>query len=530
MEIAIQQNEFIVILVVIAIVSIIISFGCMYVIFRKAKINIFALRKTVSDLEEKIQEFESLILLLIEKKENIKSEIQELVNEEEKISIDVKEKKDQLDSISKELKIKSLEYEKEESEHKDILKKISNEFEELNLKTKELQELKKEASEIEKKISTWEEIRHLIEDDSKKLHTIQSKLDLYSRIDEFSEYGFFQKPDYLFETTERYVIEIERLRDKQKEFIKNKTVIIGPSDESFESGLSFIGKVLDAEKMLIIRAFNIECDLLISKVSQANFERTLQRISSLADSLEKHMADMRYGINNEYVALKMEECKLQYQNMVLKREEAEEQRAIREQIKEEQKARKEYEREMFIAEKDEQMFSTMLERAKKELSTASGEELQKAELRIKQLEMQLAEATSRAERAKSMAEQTKRGHVYIISNIGSFGDNVYKIGLTRRLDPTERVKELGDASVPFSFDIHAMIAADDAPALERALHVAFDNKRVNAVNMRKEFFRVSLEEIRSEIDSITKGQAHFIMTKKADEYYQTKRLQNPASA
>ena len=525
MEIAIQQNEFIVILVAIAIGSIIISFGCMYVIFRKAKINIFALRKTVSGLEEKIQGFESLILSLIEKKENIKSEIQELVNEEEKISKSIKEKKDQLDSISNQLKIKSLEYEKEESEHKDTLKKISNEFEELNLKTKELQELKKEANEIKKKISTWEEIKHLIEDDSKKLHTIQSKLDLYSRVDEFNEYGFFQKPDYLFETTERYAIEIERLRDKQKEFIKNKTVIVGPSDENFESGLSFIGRVLDAEKMLIIKTFNIECDLLISKVSPANFERTLRRISSLADSLEKQMADMRYGINNEYVALKMEECKLQYQNMILKKEEADEQRAIREQIREEQKARKEYEREILIAEKDEHMFLTMLERAKKELSTASGEELQKAELRIKQLEMQLAEAISRAERAKSMAQQTKRGHVYIISNIGSFGDNIFKIGLTRRLDPTERVKELGDASVPFSFDVHAMIASDDAPALERALHIAFDDKRVNSVNPRKEFFRVSLDEIRTKVEEVTGGHANFITTIKAEEYFQTKRLQ-----
>ena len=289
--------------------------------------------------------------------------------------------------------------------------------------------------------------------------------------------------------------------------------------------MSFIGRVLDAEKMLIIKTFNIECDLLISKVSPANFERTLRRISSLADSLEKQMADMRYGINNEYVALKMEECKLQYQNMILKKEEADEQRAIREQIREEQKARKEYEREILIAEKDEHMFLTMLERAKKELSTASGEELQKAELRIKQLEMQLAEAISRAERAKSMAEQTKRGHVYIISNIGSFGDNIFKIGLTRRLDPTERVKELGDASVPFSFDVHAMIASDDAPALERALHIAFDDKRVNSVNPRKEFFRVSLDEIRTKVEEVTGGHANFITTIKAEEYFQTKRLQ-----
>jgi hypothetical protein len=94
-----------------------------------------------------------------------------------------------------------------------------------------------------------------------------------------------------------------------------------------------------------------------------------------------------------------------------------------------------------------------------------------------------------------MAQQTKRGHVYIISNIGSFGENVYKIGMTRRLEPTDRVKELGDASVPFKFDIHAMIYSDEAPRLENELHKAFNNKKVNMLNNRKEFFNVTIDEI-----------------------------------
>ena len=112
---------------------------------------------------------------------------------------------------------------------------------------------------------------------------------------------------------------------------------------------------------------------------------------------------------------------------------------------------------------------------------------------IEELEQKLQNALEDKERAISQAQLTKTGHVYIISNIGSFGENVYKIGLTRRLEPEIRVRELGDASVPFHFDIHAMIFAEDAPSLERKLHEVFHSKRVNLVNTRKEFFKVTLE-------------------------------------
>ena len=150
-------------------------------------------------------------------------------------------------------------------------------------------------------------------------------------------------------------------------------------------------------------------------------------------------------------------------------------------------------------------------------------------MRIQQLEEELAEARAKAQRAISMAQQTKKGYVYVISNIGSFGENVYKIGLTRRLDPRERVRELGDASVPFSFDIHALIASENAPALETALHKAFDRQRVNAVNLRKEFFRVSLDDIRKKAEELTGRKSDFVMTILAEEYYQTKRMQgNPS--
>jgi hypothetical protein len=147
--------------------------------------------------------------------------------------------------------------------------------------------------------------------------------------------------------------------------------------------------------------------------------------------------------------------------------------------------------------------------------------------------LKLKEAEQKNQRALSMAQQTKTGHVYVISNIGSFGDDVYKIGLTRRLEPLDRIKELGDASVPFEFDVHALIASDDAPALERSLHRHFLALQINKVNPRKEFFRVPLRQIRTELESLG-IQAGWTMAAEAAEYRESRAIdkaiaENPAS-
>ena len=126
-------------------------------------------------------------------------------------------------------------------------------------------------------------------------------------------------------------------------------------------------------------------------------------------------------------------------------------------------------------------------------------------------------AEERNRRAISLAQQTKRGHVYIISNIGSFGHDVFKVGMTRRLDPMDRVKELGDASVPFDFDVHAMIYSEDAPRLEGELHRRFEDRRLNKVNLRREFFRVMVTELKQVIDDLGIS-VHWTMFAEAAQY------------
>jgi hypothetical protein len=208
----------------------------------------------------------------------------------------------------------------------------------------------------------------------------------------------------------------------------------------------------------------------------------------------------------------------------VKEREREEQRAIREQMREEERVRKEYEKAIKQAERDEELLTKAMENVREEYEAAAVEDRAKYEERLSDLAEKLKAAEERNQRALSMAQQTKCGHVYVISNIGSFGEDLYKIGLTRRLEPLDRVRELGDASVPFAFDVHAMIYSEDAPALESALHRRFVQNQVNKVNRRKEFFRLKLQEIRSAIDEM-KHEVKWALTAEARDYRETLEME-----
>ena len=283
-------------------------------------------------------------------------------------------------------------------------------------------------------------------------------------------------------------------------------------------------KILDGQVQLMLSTFNVECDLLIEKVNPSNLSRTLEQIEKKAESLEKSCSTLRCGFNIDYIELKFEECKFQFEHVLKKKDEQEAQRMIREQMREEIQAQKQYEDAIRNAEREELQFTRLLDKAREHLAQESEQERALSLAKIHVLEEQLKEAQERSMRAKSMAEQTRRGFVYVISNIGAFGEGVYKIGLTRRLDPQERVDELSSASVPFPFDVHAMCYSEDAPALEHALHKRFSDHRVNAVNFRKEFFRVHLDDIQAAIEDMVGNEVDFLVAAKAEDYFQSKRL------
>ncbi len=268
----------------------------------------------------------------------------------------------------------------------------------------------------------------------------------------------------------------------------------------------------------VVDAFNGKVESVLSKAKHDNYGKLKQEIEDafrLVNLNGEAFKDAR--ITQPYLDARLDELRWAVAANELKVKEREEQRRIKEAMREEEKARREYEKARKAAEKEERAIEKAMAEAKKQLEGAHAEERAEYERKLAELQAKWEEAESKNQRALSMAEQTQRGHVYVISNIGSFGENVYKIGLTRRLEPLDRIKELGDASVPFPFDVHAMIYSENAPDLETKLHHQFHDAQVNKVNPRKEFFRVGIADIRATLDE-AQIETHWTMKAEAAEY------------
>lgn len=271
----------------------------------------------------------------------------------------------------------------------------------------------------------------------------------------------------------------------------------------------------------IVDAFNGKVDSILSKTKKDNYgtlERKIKDAYTLVNS--NGVAFRNTSITPAYLSSRLNELKWACTVSELKARDQEEQRRIREQIREEEKARKEFERAQKEAKKEEEMLRKAMEKAEAMMRNASEEAKAGYEAKLEELRIKLAEAEAKGARALSMAQQTKRGNVYVISNIGAFGENVYKVGMTRRINPLDRVKELGDASVPFPFDVHAIIESEDAPALETQLHRELALSQLNKVNPRKEFFKVPLSSIKTLVEE--KGIiVNWTLKAEAAEYYES---------
>lgn len=275
----------------------------------------------------------------------------------------------------------------------------------------------------------------------------------------------------------------------------------------------------------ITNAFNSKADVHVSRLRHDNVGKLTEALKEDYLLLNNYGVAFRNArINPSYLALRVEELKWASLVLEFKEREREEQREIREQIREEEKARKEYERAIKEASKEEDFLKKAYEKARKEFEQASDDQKSKYDQKMNDLMMRLKDAEDKNQRAISMAQQTRAGHVYVISNIGSFGEDVLKLGMTRRLEPLDRVRELGDASVPFTFDVHAMIYSEDAPALEKKLHHHFNHNRVNKINYRKEFFKTPLESVKKYLED--QGiQAKFTLKAEALQYRESLQIE-----
>ena len=352
-----------------------------------------------------------------------------------------------------------------------------------------------------------------------KINGLRAELDLLDEEATLQSFGFY-KPRYGFESSARYQEELEAVRARQKTMLQQKSAAFCSIEWTVNGSSTEGRKQINQTLKLMVRAFNGESDAAIAKVRYNNVSVMEARINKAYQALNALAQVQQCTISTAYRDLKLQELALVHEYQEKLQGEKEEQRLIREQMREEEVAQREIERAKQDAEREERRYSDALTKARMEVEQAVGAKQQKLLRDIEELQRRLTEAQSNKARAIAQAQLTRLGHVYVISNIGSFGDNVYKIGMTRRLDPLDRVRELGDASVPFLFDVHALIRSDDAPKLEAALHRAFHHRRVNRINERREFFRVTLDEI-TKIVHQNHGEIEFTQMADAKEYRQT---------
>ena len=329
------------------------------------------------------------------------------------------------------------------------------------------------------------------------------------------------KPHFDFQTPEEFKTSLVSLRERERALIHDGKAAVCPLNWTVGDSRKEGERMVKQNIKLVLRAFNGECEAARADVSWNNMGKMVERINKSCEAVNKLSGVLQVTITSEYLDLKLNELRLTHEYEECKYRDKEEQRRIREQIREEERAQREFEKAEQDAEEDEERYQRALARAQEEAAKATGAALEKLTAQVSAFEAKLDEARKKKERAISRAQLTKSGFVYVISNVGSFGEKVYKIGMTRRLEPMERILELGGASVPFPFDLHAMLYSDNAPELEFALHQLFADRRLNLVNPRREFYReVELDEIEGFVKQ--KGlSAQFIKEVEAREYRQT---------
>lgn len=380
--------------------------------------------------------------------------------------------------------------------------------------------LQKNVAELDKSIQKKQLTLQNIDEEIKKRRSDLVVLDEEILVQEFGLY----KPQFEFASSLDYKEELAKVRSNQKELIKNKSAVSGNMNWTVNGNATKGKKMVSDTQKLLLRAFNNECDDIVSKVKYTNFDASLNRIYKSAEAISNLGTIMNIAVRPQYVDAKVKELRLAFEYQQKKQQEKEELKAAREEQRELAKIQREIEEQRRKIEKEHTHYQTAYEKLLKQLSgNPDNPELIEKK---KELEIHLNDIDKALTDIDYRQANMKAGYVYVISNIGAFGENVYKIGMTRRLDPQERVDELGDASVPFRFDVHAMIFSDDAPALENALHHAFENKKINMVNQRREFFNVTLDEIKEVVKKNFDKTVEFIDVPDAEQYRISQKMRN----
>ena len=413
-----------------------------------------------------------------------------------------------------------------------LYKKVSKQEEQV---AEELQAKKDEMNNIDEKLRQMEkdkeeELRIKLADKEaeinskdQELKSLQEQLALAKEEDEMQTYGLYE-PHYDFENATAYKEKLDEIKRKQKESVKDKTAAWGNPNMRLDGDLRKGQAMINDNIKQIIRTFNTECDGIIRKVKHSNMESSEKRIRKSYETLNKLNERVGVRIQPKYLDLKLEELHLAYEYQVKKQEEKELLAEAREREREEKKLRQKLEKEKNKFNRENNRINNELSDAEAKLQAANDEEKAKLQAEIDKLKAALEKNNEEIEKIDKWEETPGAGYVYIISNIGSFGEDVYKIGVTRRDDPEERIRELSNASVPFKYDSHVFIFSEDAYNLESSLHERFDNKRVNKVNRRKEFFNIGIDDVKQIVEENKASVHSFVEEPEAEEYYDSLKM------
>lgn len=283
---------------------------------------------------------------------------------------------------------------------------------------------------------------------------------------------------------------LTRLKEQYKDLVRTNNAVHATTNWQINGSVQQGAKMVRDTSKLMLRSYNAEADNCVRVVRPHSLDSNLRRLDKARETIAKLGSIMAIRISDRYHRLRLDEIRLTADYHAKVEEEREEQRAAREREREDKQAQLEYEREWERLDRERAQVERALEVALH--GSASAEAVQQLRDRLQSVDAELEEAALRAANARL-------GFVYVISNIGAFGPSIVKIGMTRRREPMDRVRELGDASVPFLFDVHALIFSEDALGLEAKLHAAFASRRVNRVNLRREFFYVTPEDVRQEL-------------------------------
>ncbi len=315
------------------------------------------------------------------------------------------------------------------------------------------------------------------------------------------------------EDSAEYHGQLQGLQERVKEFIKSGSAILASEMFTFNNSLAKGRKMTSDFSKLMLRAYNAEADNCVRSVRSGNVITAKNRLESSVTSIAKlgSMMDMR--VNPDYHALRNEELELTSDFQMKVQEERESAREERDRLREERKAEQELAAERERLDKERAHLANALAALQAAGDTAGSAALEE---KLVALDDAIAKNDFRAANIRA-------GYVYVISNRGAFGHDMVKIGMTRRLEPMDRVRELGDASVPFPFDVHALFFAEDAVTIETELHRAFASSRVNMVNERREFFFATPEQVRVALAERVGNLLEFTDEPEATQYMQSKK-------